>query len=114
MIFTAMRKFETKDLSKEIYCFNEDFDTAVALVSVYLKHSLIMYTNLPKQGKQDVFKSGENKKQFFDSLPNEFQRKEAIELAEKYNMKERTTDAFLKTCLGKYLSLKAPGKYEKI
>jgi hypothetical protein len=114
MIFTAMRKFETKDLSKEIYCSNEDFDTAVALVSVYLEHSLVMYNNLPKQGEQDVFKSGENKKQFFDSLPNEFQRKEAIELAEKYNMKERTTDAFLKTCLGKYLSLKAPGKYEKI
>jgi len=73
-----------------------------------------MFENLPKQGEQGPFKSGENKKKFFDALPDEFQRKEAIELAEQFKIKERTTDNFLKSCLGKYLIKSDTGLYKKI
>jgi hypothetical protein len=114
MIFTAIRKFETNDHHKEIYCSDIDFETALTLIKTYLQHSIIMFENLPKQGEQGPFKSGENKKLFYDSLPNEFQRKEAIEMAVNFNIKERTADNFLKACLGKYLIKSDTGIYKKI
>ncbi len=114
MIFTSIRKFETNNHHKEIYCSNIDFETALTLIKTYLQHSIIMFENLPKQGEQGPFKSGENKKLFYDALPNEFQRKQAIEIAVNFNIKERTADNFLKACLGKYLIKSDTGLYKKI
>jgi hypothetical protein len=47
-------------------------------------------------------------------LPNEFQRKEAIEIGLKFNIKERTADTILKNCLGKFLIKSDTGHYKKI
>jgi hypothetical protein len=114
MIFTAIRKFDTKDHHKEVYCSDIDFETALTLIQTYLQHSIIMFENLPKQDEGGVFKSGQNKKLFFDALPQRFTRGEAIELAKNFNMAERTTGTFLKLCLGKYLQQPEYGVYEKI
>ena len=73
-----------------------------------------MFTNLPKQEGGGPFKSGENKKLFYDALPNKFQRKEVIELAKKHDIGIRTMDDFLKSCLNKYLTKNNKGVYEKI
>jgi hypothetical protein len=114
MIFTAIRKFDANDYYKEVYCSDIDFDNAIELTKIYLQHSIIMFTNLPKQDEQGSFKSGQNKKHFLDALPNKFQRKEAIELAKNFNIKERSADNFLKSCLGKYLEQSGFGNYIKI
>jgi hypothetical protein len=114
MIFTAIRKFVTNEHHKEVYCLDIDFETALTLTKTYIQHSVIMFTNLPKQGEQGPFKSGENKKKFFDALPNKFQRKDAIALASKYQISERTVANILKSCLGKYLTQPKTGFYEKI
>jgi hypothetical protein len=113
MIFTAIRKFETNDYHKEIYCSDVDFETVLTLIKTYLQHSIIMFNNLPKQGEGDVFKSGQNKKLFFDALPNDFQRKEAVEIGKKYKLSERTVDNLLKACLGKHLTQPEYGGYKK-
>ena len=113
MIFTAIRKFATNDYHKEIYCSDIDFETALTLTKTYIQHSVIMFTNLPKQGEQGPFKSGENKKKFFDALPNKFQRKEAIEIGKKFDIGERSVGNFLKSCLGKYLEQPEYGFYRK-
>lgn len=113
MIFTAIRKFATNDYHKEIYCSDIDFETALTLTKTYIQHSVIMFTNLPKQGEQGPFKSGENKKKFFDALPNKFQRKEAIEIGKKFDIGERSVGNFLKSCLGKYLEQPDYGFYRK-
>ncbi len=114
MIFTAIRKFATNDYHKEIYCSDIDFETALTLTKTYIQHSVIMFTNLPKQGEQGVFKSGSNKKQFLEALPSKFQRKEAVEIAKRFNIGERSADMFLKSCIGKYLTQAEYGFYEKI
>lgn len=114
MIFTAIRKFATNDYHKEVNCLDIDFETALTLIQTYIQHSVIMFTNLPKQGEQGPFKSGENKKKFFDALPESFQRKEAIELAKRFNISERSVGNFLKSCLGKYLEQPDYGFYRKI
>lgn len=61
-----------------------------------------------------AFKSGENKKLFFDALPKRFTRKEAIELAKNFNIAERTVGNLLKNCLGNHLTQPEYGVYEKI
>lgn len=114
MIFTAIRKFTTNDYHKEVYCSDIDFEIALTLTKTYIQHSVIMFTNLPKQGEQGPFKSGENKKKFFDALPNKFKRKEAIEIGKKYDVGERSVGSFLKSCLGIYLQQPDYGSYEKI
>jgi hypothetical protein len=114
MIFTAIRKFDTKDHHKEVYCSDLDFETALTLIKIYLQHSIIMFENLPKQEEGGVFKSRQNKKLFFDALPQRFTRGEAIELAKNFNMAERTTGTLLKKCLGTHLAQPEYGVYEKV
>jgi hypothetical protein len=113
MIFTAIRKFDAKDYHKEVFCSDIDFETALLLIKTYLQHSIIMFENLPKQGEQGPFRSGQNKMKFLDALPNHFARKEAIEIGIKYKMGERNVDSFLKSCLGKYLIQPEYGVYDK-
>ena len=113
MIFTAIRKFVTNEHHKEVYCLDIDFETALTLTKTYIQHSIIMFTNLPKQGEQGPFKSGQNKKLFFDALPSKFQRKEAIEIGKKFDIGERSVGNFLKSCLNKYLIQPKTGFYEK-
>lgn len=113
MLFTAIRKFKANDYHTEIYCTDIDFETALTLVTTYLEHSVIMFNNLPKQGEQGPFKSGEKKKQFFDALPLEFKRKEAIEIGKTYKLAERTIDNLLKDCTGTLLTKTDYGVYKK-
>ncbi len=114
MIFTAIRKYDSNNYNKNIFCSDIDFDVAMSLIKTYLQHSVIMFTNLPKQGEQGVFKSSENKKRFLEALPVSFKRKEAIEMAKKFNLKERSVDSFLKSCVGIYLEQIEYGTYTKI
>lgn len=114
MLFTAIRKFDKKDHVKKPYCLDIDFETSLALIEVYLQHSIIMFENLPKQEEGGVFKSGTNKKLFFEVLPNHFQRKDAVEIAKNFNISERSVGTFLKSCLGKYLMQPEYGFYNKI
>jgi hypothetical protein len=114
MIFTAIRKFDKKDHQQEVYCSDIDFETALTLIKTYLQHSIIMFENLPKHEEGGVFKSGQNKKLFFDALPKRFTRGQAIELAKNFNIAERTVGTFLKSCLEKYLQQPEYGVYAKI
>jgi hypothetical protein len=114
MLFTAIRKFKTNDYHKEIFCSDVDFETALTLIKVYLQHSIIMFENLPKQEGGGIFKSGENKKLFYDALPNNFQRKEAVEIAKNFSISERSVGTFLKSCLGRFLEQPEYGFYRKI
>jgi hypothetical protein len=114
MIFTTIRKYQTQEQATDIQCLDVDFESALTLIEIYLQHSIIMFDNLPQQEEQGAFKSGENKKLFYDALPNEFQRKEAIEIGLKFNIKERTADTILKNCLGKFLIKSDTGYYKKV
>lgn len=116
MIFTAIRKYKTQNKDTNIQCLDEDFETAMTLIKVYLSHNVLMFENLPKQedSNDEPFKSSQNKKLFFEALPTKFSRQEAIVLSKQYNIKERTVGTILKSCLGKYLFQPEYGYYEKI
>jgi len=114
IIFTVLRKFQNRDYSERIVCTIDDYDTALNLAALYLQHSLLMFNNLPKQNTNTVFRSGDNKLQFYNALPSEFKRAEAIELGKNHNLSPRSVDKLLKNLLGQYLSQTAYGIYSKV
>lgn len=114
MIFTAMRKAENAEITPTMYCTDQDFYNALAIVKTYLQHSLLMFNNLPKQAETIHFKGGDNKRRFFEALPAEFTRQQATELGTQFKLAPRTVDDILKYAVGAGLDKIKAGLYRKI
>jgi hypothetical protein len=115
LIFTAMRKFENQMNAVELECTDLDFENALILADIYLQHSILVYGNLPSQGESINFKPRSPKSNFYNILPSKFERKEAVEIGETLNIKERTVDNYLsKLEATSYLSKPKAGFYLKI
>jgi hypothetical protein len=84
-----------------------------ACMSRCLCYRILMFNNLPKQETQLPFK-GAKKQEFFQKLPTEFKREEAIQIGIKHNLKPRTIDSLLKKLFEKGLLNKPVyGNYSK-
>ena len=114
MLFTALRKFENGEAATTLICTDEDFTTALHLAKIYLQHSILMFNNLPKQGETTQFKTGDSKRKFFDALPQEFTRQQAVEAGKRYTLAARTVDDLLHNATGKALEKLKAGHYRKI
>ncbi|HUH73612.1 MAG TPA: DUF3987 domain-containing protein [Chitinophagales bacterium] len=114
MIFTSLRKFENGDCSKDVTCTDEDFQAALMLSEVYLQHSLLMFNNLEEQKITKEYTMPNNKKQFLEQLPQEFQRKEAVAIGIKLGLSERSVDDFLNNSVPMLLEKPKTGHYRKV
>lgn len=114
MIFTALRKFENGDCTKNITCTDDDFQAALMFSDVYLEHSLLMFNNLEEQKESKSYKMPNNKKQLFEQLPKEFQRKEAVSIGKKLGLSERSVDEFLNNSISTLLEKPKTGFYRKL
>lgn len=111
MIITALRYFDNGEITSEMMCTDEDFDLSLKLVTVLQEHSIFMFKDLPKSTSV----TDKTLKKFFDLLPSNFKRKEAIQVAESMDIKERTADTYLsKLVAHKYLDKNKFGDYSKI
>lgn len=113
MLFTALRKFENGESATTLICTDEDFNTVLELAQIYLQHSLLMFNNLPKQGETTQFKTGNGKRKFFESLPQEFTRQQAVEAGKLFTLSARTVDELLHNATGKALEKLKAGLYRK-
>lgn len=112
MILTALRYYDYSLANEEMFCSDIDFDIALSLINVYLEHSTYMFNTLPKSTPV-IDKS---LKSFYDALPINFTRKEAIFIAmDKTAIKVRTADSYLlKFTKLKLLDKSKAGTYLKI
>ena len=113
MLFTALRKFENGEAANQVVCTDEDFSTALRLAEIYLHHSILMFNNLPKQTDATQFKTGDSKRKFFDALPQEFTRQQAVETGKQFQLAARTVDDILRNATGKALEKLKAGHYRK-
>lgn len=113
MLFTALRKFENGEVANQVVCTDEDFSTALRLAEIYLHHSILMFNNLPKQTDATQFKTGDSKRKFFDALPQEFTRQQAVETGKQFQLAARTVDDILRNGTGKALEKPKAGLYRK-
>jgi hypothetical protein len=113
MLFTALRKFENAEAAEQVECTDVDFNTALQLVEIYLQHSILMFNNLPKQQSNTAFQSGDGKRKFFDALPQEFTRAEAVALGKQHKLSARSVDDLLRNATPKLLTKIKAGHYQK-
>ena len=114
MIFTAMRKFENGESVKKLTCTDDDFNIALALVKIFLQHSILMFNNLPKQNQAKTFSKDNSKRTFIDALPNEFTRKQAVEIGKAHQLSVSTVSHLLPKLIGSHFFQPKAGYYKKL
>ena len=90
MIFTGLRLMESGDFSEKQVCMDEDFQSALSMVRVLIKHSSHVFSELPEDVKLN--KPKDKKELFFDKLPLAFTRLQFIELAKQLLIQPRTAE----------------------
>ncbi len=118
MTLTACRRFENADASPMVTCDEADFKAASLLVEAYLQHALFLFEKLPNtppSGGWGVNQMPNHKRQLFQELPTNFQRKDAIRIGEGLSMSESSVDRFLKMLTeAGWLVGREYGNYEKV
>jgi hypothetical protein len=115
LTFTAIRKYENGDTSKDIYCDETDFLNAKSIIETLYEHSVTLYTNLPGGDNEFKITKATKKQQFFEALPIEFKRKDAIEIGKTFKIPTRTVDYILtKVWLDLHIEKIDTGLYKKI
>lgn len=93
MILSALRILETGDTSTQVICEERDFQTALAMVRVLVKHSAKVFTELPEDVKPSPRKN--RKQKFLDALPLEFNRQKFLEVAKQMNIPDKTAEGYI-------------------
>jgi|GEM_PF-5495059 len=96
-----MRIFETTELASPLYCDNTDFENTKQIIDILLQHSKKMFLYIKSINPDMV--ADNMKTKFFEQLPIEFSRQQAIDIAKTLEISERTADMYLKSYVGKYL-----------
>ena len=93
MIFTTLRILETGDFSQKQECRDEDFQAALAMIKVLVRHASHVFSQLPEQ--ETAAKPKNKREQFLEMLPETFNRPEFIELAQGISIAARTADKYI-------------------
>jgi hypothetical protein len=94
MIFTVLRILEHGEITCNMTCSDEDFDSVIIIVSVLIEHTVKIFKML-KFGKETNTFSNENKRKFFKTLPEQFDRQKYIETAKLLNINLRTAEEYV-------------------
>ncbi|HET6557600.1 MAG TPA: DUF3987 domain-containing protein [Prolixibacteraceae bacterium] len=93
MILSALRLMETGDFHGIVYCRDHDFQIALSMIRVLVRHASHVYSELPEEVHQVRPKN--KKEQFLDALPERFIRHGFLELANSLGIAERTADKYI-------------------
>jgi hypothetical protein len=93
MIFTVLRSFETGEAANPLVCADEDFQAALSIIAVLMKHSSHIFSELPEETQLPIHKT--TKEQFFDALPPTFNRQAYLKLAETLGINPKTAEGYI-------------------
>jgi len=93
MLFTAFRIMEDGDVNAVKQCEDVDFDNALSIISILVKHSSKVFNDLPME--QKTVKRLNRKERFLESLPKEFDRQHYLDLAIKHNIPNKTAEGYI-------------------
>ncbi|MEI6050096.1 MAG: DUF3987 domain-containing protein [Bacteroidota bacterium] len=101
MIFSVLRILENGELPQKLVCEERDFQNAISITEVLIVHAKKVFSELPQP--LVVPKRENREERFFNRLPNEFSRKDYVELAEKLNIPDKTAQNYISKLLNKGL-----------
>lgn len=112
-ILTVLRNWEYHKYSnKDQVCSGKDFDVALAIAKTFIEHSMHIYSQLLRKDHTQYF--SQNKKEFYQSLPEKFETKDAESIGLDLDIAARTVRKYLHEWVVNGLVVKLDqGKYEK-
>ena len=112
MLFTALRIMEDGDVNQTKECEDVDFDNALAMVKVLVKHSSKVFNDLPIEPKKQ--KRMNKKERFLETLPDEFTRQIYLNTADGLGILHKTAEGYITGFVKSVLIHRdSHGKYEK-
>ncbi|MCU7551956.1 DUF3987 domain-containing protein [Chitinophagaceae bacterium LB-8] len=113
MIFSALRLMEHGVIPKQLVCEDRDFQMALSMVRVLVKHAAKVYSELPEE--EPLPKRSNRKEGFFKRLPEVFSRKDFRTIAYRMGIPDRTADRYIyEFCKSRILSNDEWGQYQKV
>ena len=97
MILTGFRLDMNQPLPERMVCSNDDFETLLLIGHKLLLHAAMMYQMLPKSKDATPGEIGQSliQKQFFQMLPTDFTKQDAVKMAEVLGVAEATMKRWL-------------------
>lgn len=99
LILSAYRMDLTQPMPEKVYCTEEDFRVLTVLMNKLLLHASWMYHMLPEKtegpSKTYCTSQKEQQEQYVRSLPLEFNRVEAMRLADDYGISQSTVTKWI-------------------
>ena len=116
MILTGLRMDMTKPLPERMVCSDDDFETMILIGHKLLMHSAMMFQMLPENKDAVPGEIGQTliQRQFFDMLPADFTKQDAVKQAEVLGIGYKTIDRWLQKSINcNEIQHVAHGKYCK-
>jgi hypothetical protein len=117
MILTGLRLDTSKPLPERMVCSEEDFETMLLIGHKLLMHSAMMFQMLPENKDAAPGEIGHTliQKQFFEMLPADFTKQDAVKQAQVLGIGNKTIDRWLQKFVNSCeIQHVAHGKYIKI
>lgn len=97
MILAGLRLDMTKPLPERVVCSEEDFQTMLLIGHKLLMHAAMVFQMMPELKATPVGEIGGNmlQRQFFQMLPNDFTKQDAVKQAEVLGVAESTMKRWL-------------------
>ena len=101
MILTGLRMDMTKALPERMVCSEDDFETMILMGHKLLMHSAMMFQMLPENKDAAPGEIGQTliQRQFFDMLPADFTKQDAVKQAEVLGVNVRTMEDWLEKAI---------------
>ncbi len=93
MVLSALRIMETGDLPYRILCEERDFQSALSIAKVLVKHASKIFSELPEDSPMPKRKN--QKQKFQDALPANFNRQAYLKIAATLSIPDKTAEGYI-------------------
>lgn len=117
MTLSAVRKAEREIGSRDFYCNDDDFETALEIVVTCLEHSKLMLSGFKVEDKfsKSLKKGISGPEDILAKLPDDFHKKDVVEVYKAIGMSSSSARRFLEDMLSKKMITKPGyGLYRKV
>ena len=117
MILAGLRLDMTKPLPERVVCSEEDFQTMLLIGHKLLMHAAMVFQMMPELKATPVGEIGGNmlQRQFFQMLPTDFTKQDAVKQAEVLGVNVRTMEDWLEKMIKQaHIERVMKGIYQKI
>lgn len=114
MILTTLRVMEHGAFDAELWCLDEDFNSAMKIAQVLIEHTAKVFRELPKVATGNGSQKTIRKQAFWEKLPDEFDRKTFVDVSAGLGIPLSTAERSVKKwCEEGLVERVDQGKYRK-